>query len=111
MFRSTAAVFAVTALVAAPAALAQPSDQDGVQPLAPVAHPTAVQLRAIDGHQPRESRPGPVAAAVPAAPRASQPDDVPTISWVVGVLAVFGLGTAGLARATASARHRHQPSA
>ena len=95
--RSTAAFCAAVTLAGAPVALAQPADQ-GPQPTPPSAagHLTAAQLRAIDGHQPREAVSG------PAAPQSSGGGSADVSVWLItGGAAAALLATGGLARVVA----------
>lgn len=96
--RSATALCTAVTLAAAPAALAKPADQ-GAQPSPSpaVAHLSPAQLRAVDGHQPREA-----AKAVfrPAASRPGGGSGDAGLWLITGGAAAALLAAGGLARVT-----------
>jgi hypothetical protein len=95
--RSATALCTAVTLAAAPAALARPADQGG-QPSPAVAQLSPAQLRAVDGHQPREAA---KAVSHPAASRPGGGSGDADIWLITGGAAAALLAAGGLARVTA----------
>jgi hypothetical protein len=97
--RSATALCTAVTLAAAPAALARPADQ-GAQPSPSpaVAHLSPAQLRAVDGHQPREAA---KAVSHPAASRPGGGSGDADLWLITGGAAAALLAAGGLAGVTA----------